>query len=124
MHDPALSYSVNRARGLRRRLLGLLVLMGFVFFTVEPLLADECDGDFSLVSICAVPSSAQGPASGSAPSPAHAVHVCHCVHAHGGIPASVERDPSVLADDFTLVGTIALLPASPALDRDLRPPIV
>lgn len=115
---------MNRSRRApRRRLLGLLVLLGFVFFTAEPLLADECDGDFSLVSICAVPSGAQGPASGSAPSPGHAVHVCHCVHVHGGMPASMERDSGVLAADFGLIGTIALLPPSPALDRDLRPPI-
>lgn len=115
---------VTRPRSFRRRLLGLLVFLGFGLASAEPLIADECDGDFALVSICAVPSSGQAPGSGgSAPSPGHTLHVCHCVHVHGGMPVPTERVAAALSDIFDLAGAIPLPPPGPALDRALRPPI-
>lgn len=117
--------SVTRFRvGFGRRLIALLLMMGFGFFTAELLIADACDGDASRARIGIVADADQAPAP-DAPSkaPGHSVHVCHCVHAHGGLPARIDRVPPAAEPVSAVVAFVALKPPTPALEHSLRPPI-
>ena len=118
--------SVNHRRiGLRRRLIGLIVVLGFGIFTAESLIADVCDGDSGLTAVSVGESNT--PASdpdGPGPVPTHTVHVCHCVHAHGGMPALLDRDPAGVPAATVALRLIQTTPPSPALELQLRPPIV
>ena len=115
---------IRRAR-LHRRLIAVLLLLGFGLFTAEPLIADACDGDSGIVGVSTLDCVDDPQGSGdSVPASGHAIHVCHCVHAHGGMPA---RDQSILTDanaGFLVLKPVFRVPASPALELELRPPIV
>lgn len=140
----------GRPTALRRLLAALLWSVLGLTFGAEPLLADVCDGDAPAAAVAALvphtdgatlagtagalPSTASvasvaaaeapaGPVDGGGPE--HAVHVCHCTHAHG----------STLADGYAIRAstrpvTTAVcwcadrLPPSPALEPQLRPPVL
>jgi hypothetical protein len=116
---------VTRSRfGFGRRLIALLVMIGFGSFTAELLIADSCDGDAGGARVGVVSGADQLPGSdGPSPAPAHSVHVCHCVHAHGGLPARIDRVPPAAEQISSVVIFVALKPPTPALELSLRPPI-
>ena len=106
---------------IRRRLIGVFMILGFGALATEPLIADACDGDApASVAIAAQHEGPPPPGSG-APS-GHTVHVCHCAHAHGYVLVTNEGTTAAAVLKAAVVFT-ASLPTDPSLDLQLRPPI-
>jgi hypothetical protein len=117
--------SVTRFRArFSRHLFAVLLLLGFGFFNVESLIADECDGDANQITVTVIDDGAQGGEGGSSqPRSGHAMHVCHCMHAHGGIPVRSEEAPATPEIQASVAEFSAPALADPALELELRPPI-
>ena len=100
------------------------MVLGFGFFTAESLIADVCDGDSGLTAVSVSGSGDQTSGSETPASvPGHTMHVCHCVHAHGGMPALLNREPTLPAVPSVVLALVESTPPSPSLDLQLRPPI-
>lgn len=116
---------MTRSRlAIRRRLIAFVLVLGFGFFTAESLIADACDGDSERAALSMVDGA--DPTSGSnapLPAPGHTMHVCHCVHAHGGMPALMDREPSLPSAPSVVLALVESTPQGPALELQLRPPI-
>ena len=100
------------------------MVLGFGSFTAESLIADVCDGDSGLtpVSVTGSGGETSGP-DGPASVPGHTLHVCHCVHAHGGMPARLDREPTLPEAPSVVLALTESTPPSPSLELQLRPPI-
>jgi hypothetical protein len=134
------------ARSGMRRAVAAFIGVVFILSCGEALIADACDGDATAVAIAehAASSAELGQASResdvpmgtlssrddvqggtSAPARPHGIHICHCTHAHGGmltLRTSVAAVIVPVAESYTVQSD--LLPPSPALEPQLRPPAV
>lgn len=115
-----------------RRLVGLLLIFTFGFFSFEELVADVHDGDAPAAELAKAPAShgnlgasstETAPDAPPSSGQSHTYHVCHCVHAHGmAPPAAPVADAHVPAHTGAQSPEVGW-PASVDLELSLRPPI-
>jgi hypothetical protein len=109
---------------ITRRLLSLLLLTFFGFFTAETIIADSCDGDASPGALSISDSTApdRSPESGGS-LPTHSMHVCHCSHAHAGSIGIVRALEELVVRPGSLSGQSLRTPRTAPPQPPIRPPV-